>query len=140
MEFHLLMLKHRAQTIKLVMIILHHKLRIQIHLHKKDRITASIRAVIIVRLKPVMDLAIITTVLKPVMDLAIITTVLKPVMDLAIITTVLKPVMDLAIITTVLKPVMDQPVVIMMTITKDLTIASLQIIKIQNLIIMAYHF
>src|SRR6476469_3009585 len=125
MGFHLLMLKHRAQTIKLVMIILHHKLRIQIHLRKKDRITTSIRAVIIVRLKPVMDLAIITTVLKLVMDLAIITTVLKLVMDLAIITTVLKLVMD-------------QPVVIMMTITKDLTIASLQIIKIQNLIIMAY--
>src|SRR6476469_4202184 len=112
MGFHLLMLKHRAQTIKLVMIILHHKLRIQIHLRKKDRITTSIRAVIIVRLKPVMDLAIITTVLKLVMDLAIITTVLKLVMD--------------------------QTVVIMMTITKDLTIASLQIIKIQNLIIMAY--
>jgi hypothetical protein len=74
-----------------------------------------------------------------VMDLAIITTVLKPVMDLAIITTVLKPVMDLAIITTVLKPVMDQPVVNTMTITKDLTIVNHQIIKIQNLIIMAYH-
>src|SRR6476646_8121397 len=98
MGFHLLMLKHRALLITQVMIILHHKLRIQIHLRKKDLITTSILAVIIVRLKPVTDLAIITTVLKPVTDLAIITTVLKPVTDLAIITTVLKPVTDLAII------------------------------------------
>jgi len=48
-------------------------------------------------------------------------------------------VMDQPIITTVLKPVMDQPVVTMMIKTKDLTIASHQIIKIQKLIIMAYH-